>query len=72
MYRQSRIPAHSELAWILDCFTGFGEMSRMTQFKDKSDKLHGDQISIRRPLQLPSPDGRRHLALRRHLRASWR
>ena len=36
LYRQSYIPAHSELAWILDCFTGFGEMSRMTQFKDKS------------------------------------
>lgn len=35
LYRQSRVPAHSELAWILDCFTGFGEMSRMTQFKDK-------------------------------------
>jgi len=36
LYRQSFIPAHSELAWILDCFTGFGEMSRMTQFKEKS------------------------------------
>ena len=39
LYRQSRVPAHSELAWILDCFTGFGEMSRMTQFKDKSGKV---------------------------------
>ena len=39
LYRQSRISAHSELAWILDCFTGFGEMSRMTQFKDKSHKF---------------------------------
>ena len=39
LYRQSRISAHSELAWILDCFTGFGEMSRMTQFKDKSRKF---------------------------------
>ena len=39
LYRQSRVPAHSELAWILDCFTGFGEMSRMTQFKDKSRKF---------------------------------
>lgn len=39
IYRQSYIPAHSELTWILDCFTGFGEMSRMTQFKDKSQKL---------------------------------
>jgi tryptophanyl-tRNA synthetase len=36
LYRQSYVPAHSELTWILDCFTGFGEMSRMTQFKDKS------------------------------------
>ncbi|MGH7195266.1 MAG: tryptophan--tRNA ligase [Candidatus Saccharimonadales bacterium] len=36
VYRQSYIPAHSELTWILDCFTGFGEMNRMTQFKDKS------------------------------------
>lgn len=35
LYRQSYISAHSELTWILDCFTGFGEMSRMTQFKDK-------------------------------------
>ena len=39
LYRQSRISAHSELAWILDCFTGFGEISRMTQFKDKSRKF---------------------------------
>ncbi|HEX5796895.1 MAG TPA: tryptophan--tRNA ligase [Candidatus Saccharimonadales bacterium] len=37
LYRQSYIPAHSELMWILSCFTGFGEMSRMTQFKDKKD-----------------------------------
>lgn len=36
IYRQSYIPAHSELTWILDCFTYVGEMSRMTQFKDKS------------------------------------
>jgi tryptophanyl-tRNA synthetase len=36
IYRQSYVSAHSELTWILDCFTGFGEMSRMTQFKDKS------------------------------------
>ena len=39
IYRQSFIPAHSELTWILDCFTGFGEMRRMTQFKDKSTSL---------------------------------
>lgn len=36
VYRQSYIPAHSELTWILDCFTYVGEMSRMTQFKEKS------------------------------------
>lgn len=36
LYRQSYIPEHSELSWILSCFTGFGEMSRMTQFKDKT------------------------------------
>lgn len=44
IYRQSYIPAHSELTWILDCFTGFGEMSRMTQFKDKSkQRLYVEQ-----------------------------
>ena len=36
IYRQSYIPAHSELTWILDCFTYVGEMQRMIQFKDKS------------------------------------
>lgn len=46
IYRQSYVPAHSELTWILDCFTGFGEMSRMTQFKDKSAKLGDTQISV--------------------------
>jgi tryptophanyl-tRNA synthetase len=38
IYRQSFIPAHSELTWIIDCFTGFGELSRMTEFKDKSQR----------------------------------
>jgi tryptophanyl-tRNA synthetase len=46
VYRQSFVPAHSELTWILDCFTGMGEMSRMTQFKDKSAKLSEDRISV--------------------------
>ncbi len=46
VYRQSYIPAHSELTWILDCFTGMGEMSRMTQFKDKSAKLSDERISM--------------------------
>lgn len=46
IYRQSYIPAHSELTWILNCFSGFGELSRMTQFKDKSAKLGQDRISV--------------------------
>ncbi len=46
IYRQSYIPAHSELTWILDCFTGMGEMSRMTQFKDRSTALGEDRISL--------------------------
>lgn len=46
IYRQSYVPAHSELTWILDNFTGFGEMSRMTQFKDKSAKLNDDRVSV--------------------------
>lgn len=46
LYRQSYVSAHSELTWILDCFTGMGEMERMTQFKDKSSKLDGDRVSV--------------------------
>ena len=38
LYVQSHVPCHAELAWILNCFTMFGELSRMTQFKDKSAK----------------------------------
>ena len=45
IYRQSFIPAHSELTWILDCFTSFGEMSRMTQFKEKSAE-HSGNVSV--------------------------
>jgi tryptophanyl-tRNA synthetase len=46
LYRQSYVPAHSELTWILDCFTGFGEMHRMTQFKDKSSGLGDERVSM--------------------------
>jgi tryptophanyl-tRNA synthetase len=46
IFRQSYVPAHSELAWILDCFTGMGEMSRMTEFKDKSKKVGEDRINV--------------------------
>lgn len=44
IYRQSYVSAHSELAWILECFSGFGELSRMTQFKDKS--LNNKNLSV--------------------------
>ena len=44
LYVQSQVPAHAELGWILNCFTMFGELSRMTQFKDKSTK-HADNIN---------------------------
>jgi len=44
LYRQSYVPAHSELTWILDCFTGIGQMGRMTQFKDKSTGK--DDVSV--------------------------
>lgn len=44
LFAQSHVPAHAELAWILTCFTGMGELSRMTQFKDKSGKQGGDSI----------------------------
>lgn len=41
---QSQVPEHSQLAWVLNCYTQFGELSRMTQFKDKSAK-HADNIN---------------------------
>ncbi|MBC7943350.1 tryptophan--tRNA ligase, partial [Candidatus Saccharibacteria bacterium] len=45
IYRQSYIPAHSELTWILDCFTYVGEMGRMTQFKEKSND-HKESVTV--------------------------
>ena len=45
IFVQSHIPAHAELAWLLACHTQFGELSRMTQFKDKSAK-HADNINL--------------------------
>ncbi len=44
IYCQSHVPAHAELAWILNCYTYMGELSRMTQFKDKSAR-HKDNIN---------------------------
>lgn len=46
IYRQSYVPAHSELTIILNSFTGMGEMERMTQYKDKSAKLGSDRVSV--------------------------
>src|SRR3990167_7516871 len=46
IYRQSYIPAHSEMTWILGCFSGFGEVSRMTEFKDKTQTVGDDRITV--------------------------
>ena len=46
IYRQSYISAHSELTWILDCFTGVGQLQRMTQFKDKSSTMGDETVSV--------------------------
>lgn len=43
-FLQSQVSEHAELAWVLNCYTQFGELSRMTQFKDKSQK-HADNIN---------------------------
>ena len=45
VFIQSQVPYHTALSWLLSCYTQFGEMSRMTQFKDKSQK-HPDNINV--------------------------
>lgn len=45
IFIQSHVPEHSQLAWVLNCYTYFGEMSRMTQFKDKSAR-HEDNVNV--------------------------
>jgi len=45
IFAQSHVPAHSQLAWILNCYTQMGELNRMTQFKDKSQK-HASNINV--------------------------
>ena len=45
VFVQSQVPAHAELSWLLGCCTQFGELSRMTQFKDKSQK-HADNVNL--------------------------
>jgi tryptophanyl-tRNA synthetase len=46
IFVQSHVPPHAELAWVLGCFTGFGQASRMTQFKDKSAKEGAEATTV--------------------------
>jgi tryptophanyl-tRNA synthetase len=81
LFVQSHVPEHTELAWVLGCLTGFGEASRMTQFKDKGEKsgaatvglftypvLMAADILIYQADQVPvGEDQRQHLELTRTL-----
>jgi tryptophanyl-tRNA synthetase len=83
MFIQSQVPAHAQLAWVLECITGYGEARRMTQFKDKSAKggegqasvglltypiLQAADILLYRPEYVPvGEDQRQHLELTRDL-----
>ena len=67
LFVQSAVPEHTELAWVLAAVTPFGELGRMTQFKDKSEHQPGQHQ--RRPLHVPGAADRRHPALRRDPRA---
>jgi tryptophanyl-tRNA synthetase len=46
LFVQSQVPEHAQLAWVMGCITGFGEASRMTQFKDKSNKQGAERASV--------------------------
>ena len=46
LFVQSHVPEHAQLAWVMNCLTGFGEASRMTQFKDKSAKQGADRATV--------------------------
>jgi tryptophanyl-tRNA synthetase len=46
VFRQSRVPEHTELTWLLNCVARFGELSRMTQFKDKAQKGGAESASV--------------------------
>jgi len=46
LFIQSHVPEHNQLAWVLECLTGFGEAGRMTQFKDKSQKSGSDRTVV--------------------------
>jgi tryptophanyl-tRNA synthetase len=81
VFVQSHLPEHAQLAWVLGCLTGYGEASRMTQFKDKSARggqvsvglftypiLQAADILLYRPERVPvGEDQRQHLELSRDL-----
>ncbi|WP_156754069.1 tryptophan--tRNA ligase [Actinokineospora pegani] len=81
LFAQSQVPEHAELGWVMQCLTGLGEASRMTQFKDKSAKndtvsvglltypiLQAADILLYRPQFVPvGEDQRQHLELTRDL-----
>ena len=83
LFVQSQVPQHNQLGWIMECMTGFGEASRMTQFKDKSSKAGADSarvglftypmlqaadILLYQPHYVPvSEDQRQHIELTRDL-----
>ncbi|MGO4422418.1 tryptophan--tRNA ligase, partial [Streptomyces sp. MCAF7] len=46
LFIQSHVPEHAQLAWVMNCLTGFGEASRMTQFKDKTAKQGADRATV--------------------------
>ncbi|GAA2995045.1 tryptophan--tRNA ligase [Streptomyces fulvorobeus] len=46
LFAQSHVPEHTQLAWIMNCLTGFGEASRMTQFKDKAARQGADRATV--------------------------
>ena len=46
LFVQSHVPEHAQLSWVLECLTGYGEASRMTQFKDKSARSDGEHVSV--------------------------
>jgi tryptophanyl-tRNA synthetase len=87
VFVQSHVPEHTELAWVLGCLTGFGELSRMTQFKDKAARggaaqaslglfsypvLQAADILLYQTEQVPvGEDQRQHLELSRDLAARF-
>ena len=46
LFLQSHVPQHTQLSWVMECLTGYGEASRMTQFKDKSGRSGGEHVSV--------------------------